>query len=122
MEAAVKALKMGKSADVYNIAAKLVKAGGDAMIDILTSVCNKILKTGEWPTEWTKPLVITLLEKAVLKLQTHQSQLCHPSRVMLKIILSRLQPQAEKIIAEEQAGFRACRSTTEQISNLLILS
>ena len=34
---------------------------------------------------------------------------------MLKIILYRLKPQAEKIIAEEQAGFRAGRSTTEQI-------
>ena len=41
--------------------------------------------------------------------------------VMLKIILNRLKPQAEKIIAEEQAGFRAGRSTTEQIFNLRIL-
>ena len=37
---------------------------------------------------------------------------------MLKIILNRLKPQAEKIIAKEQAGFRAGRSTTEQIFNL----
>ena len=36
---------------------------------------------------------------------------------MLKITLK---PQAE-IIAEEQAGFRVGRSTTEQISNLRIL-
>ena len=41
--------------------------------------------------------------------------------MQLKIILNRLQPQAEKIIAEEQAGFRAGRSTTEQIFNLRIL-
>ena len=40
---------------------------------------------------------------------------------MLKIILNRLQPQAEEIIAEEQAGFRAGRSTTEQTFNLRIL-
>ena len=40
---------------------------------------------------------------------------------MLKIILKRLKPQTEKIIAEEQAGFRAGRSTTEQIFNLRIL-
>ena len=39
---------------------------------------------------------------------------------MLKIILNRLKPQAEKIIAEEQAGFRAVRSTTEQVFNLRI--
>ena len=39
---------------------------------------------------------------------------------MLKIILNRLKPQAE-IITEEQAGFRARKSTTEQIFNLRIL-
>ena len=32
-----------------------------------------------------------------------------------------IEPQAEKTIAEEQAGFRAGRSTTEQIFNLRIL-
>ena len=40
---------------------------------------------------------------------------------MLKIIPNRLKPQAEKIVAKEQAGFRAGRSTTEQIFNLRIL-
>ena len=42
-------------------------------------------------------------------------------QVMLKVILNRLKPQAEEIIAEEQAGFRAGRSTTEQIFNHRIL-
>ena len=40
---------------------------------------------------------------------------------MLKIILNRLKPKAEKIITEEQAGFRAGRCTTEQIFNLPIV-
>ena len=40
---------------------------------------------------------------------------------MLKITVNRLKPQAEKIIAEEQEGFRAGRSKTEQIFNLRIL-
>ena len=39
----------------------------------------------------------------------------------MKIILNRLLPQAEEIIAEEQAGFRAGRSFTDQIFNLRIL-
>ena len=40
---------------------------------------------------------------------------------MLKIILNRLKMQAEKINAEEQAGFRARRSTTEQIFSQQII-
>ena len=41
--------------------------------------------------------------------------------MMKKVISNRLKPQAEEIIAVEQAGFRAGRSTTEQIFNLRIL-
>ena len=41
VEAAVKALKMGKSAGVDNIPADLVQAGGEATIDILTTICNE---------------------------------------------------------------------------------
>ena len=94
------------------------------MIDILTTICNKIWKTGEWPTTWTRSLVITLPKKGNLQLcQNYRtiSLISHPSKVMLKIILNRLQPHAEEIIAEDQAGFRAGRSTTEQIINLRIL-
>ena len=85
------------------------------MIDILTTICNKIWKTGEWPTTWTQSLVIRLPMKGNLQLCKNYrtiSLISHPSKVMLKIILNRLQPQAEEIIAEEQAGFRAGRSTT----------
>ena len=48
------------------------------------------------------------------------SLISHPSKVMLKVMLNRLKPRAE-IIAEEQAGIRAGRSTAEQIFNLRIL-
>ena len=124
MKAAVKALKMGKSAGVDKIPTELVQAGGEAMIDIVTAICNKIWKTGKLPTTWTQSLGITLPKKGNLQLcQNYRtiSLISHPNKVMLKIILNRLQPQAEEIIAEEQAGFRAGRSTTEQIFNLRIL-
>ena len=94
------------------------------MIDILTAICNNIWKTGEWPTTWTQSLVITLPKKGNLQLcQNYRtiSLISHPSKVMLKIILNRLKPQAEEIIAEEQASFRTGRSTTEQLFNLRIL-
>ena len=49
------------------------------------------------------------------------SLISHSSKVMLKVILNRLKLQAEGIISEDLAGFRAGRSTTEQIFNLRIL-
>ena len=114
----------GKSAGVDNIPAELVQAGGEDVITAHTSVCNKIRQTGEWPTLWTQSVVITLPKKDNLQQCQNYGTInliSHPSKVMLKIILNRLKPQAEKITAEEQAGFRAGRSTTEQIFNLRIL-
>ena len=42
VEAAVQALKKGKSAGVDNIPAELVQAGGGDVIAVLTTICNKI--------------------------------------------------------------------------------
>ncbi|KAK2180178.1 hypothetical protein NP493_454g03017 [Ridgeia piscesae] len=124
VEAAVKSLKKGKSAGADNVPAELVQAGGEAMISALLTICNKIWQTGEWHKPWTQSLIINLPKKGNLQLcQNYRtiSLISHPSKVTLKILLNRLKPQAEKIIAEEQAGFRPGRSTTEQIFNLRIL-
>ena len=117
-------MKKGKSAGVDNIPAKLVRAGGEDVITAVTTIRNKIWQTGEWPTPWTQYLVITLPKKGNLQqCQNYRtiSLISHPSRVMLKVTLNRIKPQAIKIIAEEQAGFRAGRNITEQIFSLRIL-
>ena len=98
-----------------------VYAGGDAMIDVLTKICNKIWHTGDWQTPWKQSLVITLPKKGNLQKCQNYRTISHPSKIMLKILRNRLKPQAAKIIAEEQAGFRLECSTTEQIFNLRVL-
>ena len=111
VEAAVYSLKKGKSAGVDNIPAELVQAGGEDVIIALT-ICNKIWQTWEWPTPWTQSLAIILPKKGNLQqCQNYRTinLIGHPSKVMLKIILNRLMPQAEKIIAEEQAGWLQSR-------------
>ena len=60
----------------------------------------------------TRSLVITIPKEGNLQqCQNYRttSPISHPSKAMLKIILNRMKPLAEKIIAEEQAGFRAGR-------------
>ena len=124
VEEAVKFLKKGKAAGIDNIPAELVHAGSKDMIDTLHVICQKVWETGQWPTQWTQSLMITVPKKGNLQQCNNYrtiSLICHPSKVMLRIILHRLRPHAEEIIAEEQAGFRTGRSTTEQIFNLRIL-
>ena len=91
------------------------------MADILTIICNKIWQTGEWPTPLMQSLIIVLPKKGNLQLcQNYQtiSLISHASKVMLRIILNRLRPQAEDITAKEQTRFRKGRCTIEQIFNL----
>ena len=97
MEAAVKALKVGKSTGVDNIPAELVQAGGDAMIDILTAIFKQDLEDRRMADHMDSiPSYHTPKERqlaAVPELQ-NISLISHPSKVMLKIILNRLQPKA----------------------------
>ena len=114
-------MKKGKSPWVDNIPGELIQAGGEYMTTALHNICNKIWKNGKWPENWTKSLVITLPKKGDLKVCNNYrtlSLICHPSKVLLRVILNRLKHQAKDIIAEEQAGFMKGRSTAEQIFNL----
>ena len=67
VEAAVQPLNKGKVAGVDNIPEEPVQAGGEDVITALTTICNKIWQTGEWQTQWTQPLVITLPKKGNLQ-------------------------------------------------------
>ena len=69
------------------------------MKNALTSICNDIWKTGKRPTTWTQSPTERKLT-AVSKLQNHND-----SKVMVKIISNRLQPQAEDIISGEQGAY-----------------
>ena len=111
MYGAVASMKKGKSAGVDNIPAELVEASRETMIDVLTEICNRIWRIGEWPTPWTQSLIITLPKKGNLQLcQNYRtiSLISHWSKVMLKVILNRLKPQAEEIaLAEEEQELEA---------------
>ena len=63
VEAAIQALKMGKSAGIDNIPVELIKAGGHIVIQILLDICNKIWETGIWPSDLTKSMIISLNKK-----------------------------------------------------------
>ena len=104
MEAAVQLLKNGKSAGVDNIPAEMVQAGGEDVITALMIIYNKIWQTGEWSTPCPYSSHFQERQPAAVPELPNDQLISHPSKVMLKITLNRSKPQAEKIIAEEQAG------------------
>ena len=124
VEEALRTLKGGKSPGAHNILAELLKHGGFEMIKVLTTLCQRFWKTKEWPNEWTQSMIIPLPKKGNLKLCKNYrtiSLINHPGKIMFRVILTRLKGKAEEILAEEQAGFIARRSTTEQIFNVRLI-
>ena len=116
VEIAVASLKKGKSAGVDNIPAELVQAGGETMIDVLTEICNRIWRTGEWPTPWTESLIITLPKKGNLQLcQNYRtiSLISHSSKFMLKVNLNRL---------NRSSTLESCVKSTSNISRICTMS
>ena len=125
IEAAIEGLKEGKSPGIDNVPAELLKNGGPITVAAYTKLCNEVWTSGVWPATWTQSVIIPLPKKGNLKSCNNYrtiSLISHPSKILLRVILNRLRPQAERIIAEEQAGFRRGRSTAEQIFNLRMLS
>ena len=55
-----------------NIQGELLKYG-EEVIEILHDVCNKILKTGIWPEDWTTTILIPIPKKASLKYADHRA-------------------------------------------------
>jgi len=122
---AVRKLKKDKSPGADNIPAELITNAGDISHRILWKICNEVWNKGKWPRAWTESLIVTIPKKGNLKKCTNYrtiSLISHPSKVLLQILLTRLKTQTEHLLSEEQAGFRAGRSTTEQILNLRIIS
>ena len=89
----------------------LLKGGGEALNDIITKICQKVWSTNQWPDLWSTSLIISIPKKGDLKKCSNYRTIglkiiiSHTSKILLRIILNRLIPQAEDILAEEQAGF-----------------
>ena len=49
-EIVVASLKKGRSAGDDNIPAEFVNAGEETMIGVLTEICNRTCRSGDWPT------------------------------------------------------------------------
>ena len=67
---AVTTLKDKKTPGVDNIQGELLKHGGGEVIEILHDICNKILKTGIWPEDWTTSVLIPIPKKRHLSVLT----------------------------------------------------
>ena len=93
----------------------------DATVKVLHSICQQMWKTQQWPQNWKRSVFIPIPKKGNAKECSNYRTIAlisHASRVMLKILLARLQQYVNCELPDVQAGFRKGRGTRDQIANI----
>ena len=89
---------------------------------VMPELCKKIWYTSTWPTEWKRTVYIPIPKKADSRECGNNRTIAlisHASKVLLKIIKSRLETYVQRELSVIQADFRRGRgSTRDQIANV----
>ena len=121
---AIKKLKNGKAAGCDNIPPEAIKAGEDTSEEVLLDLCNRIWSEEKMPEEWKRGLLIKLPKKGDLSYCKNWRGIMllnMASKVFCRVILERIKTALDGKLRQEQAGFRAGRSCTDQIATLRLL-
>ena len=103
------------------ISAELFQILKDDDVKVLHSVCQQIWKTQQQPQDWKRSVIISTPKKGNAKECSNYCTIAlisHASKVMLKILLRRLQQYINWELSDVQTGFRKGRGTREQIANI----
>ena len=110
---------MNKASGGNGIPVELLQILKDDAVKVLHSICQQIWKTQQWPQDWTRSVFIPIPKKGNAKESSNYCTIAlisHASKVMLKILQTRLQQYVNCEIPDVQAGFRKGRGTRDQIA------
>ena len=103
------------------IPVKLFQILKDDAVNMMHSICQKIWITQQWPQDWKRSVFIPIPKKGNAKECSNHCTIAlisHASKIMLKILQSRLQQYMNHELPDVQAGFRKGRGTRDQIANI----
>ena len=93
----------------------------DDAVKVLNSICQQIWKTQQWPQDWKRSVFIPIQKKGNAKECSNYRTIAvilHTSKVIFKILQTRLQQYVNDELPDVQAGFRKGRGTRDQIANI----
>jgi len=114
----------GKASGIDNLPAELIKLDSDTVTHVCCKLCIAILNTYDWPEDWRRSVFVTISKvKGTTKCDEHQTiaLISHAGKILLRILLKRMQKTAEEELADVQMGFWKGVSTRDQIYNLHII-
>ena len=114
-------ITMNKASGGDGIPVELFQILKHDAVKVLHSICQQIWKTQQWPQDWKKSVFIPIPKKDNAKECSNYHTIAlisHASKVMLKILQTRLQQYMNCELPDVQAGFRKGRETRDQIANI----
>ena len=118
---ALESITTNKASGRDGIPVELFQILKDDAVKVLHSICQHIWKTHQWPQDWKRSVFIPIPKKGNAKECSNYHTIgliSHASKVVLKILQSRLQPYVNHELPDVQAGFRKGRGTRDQIANI----
>ena len=116
---AIKKLKNGKSPGVDGITSEMLRYGGDCMVEWLTRVCRVCLDEGRVPDDWIRAVIVPIYkgkgDKCECKNYRGISLLSIPGKVYGRVVIEKVRELTERLVGEEQGGFRQGRGCVDQI-------
>ena len=114
-------ITMNKASAGDGIPVELFHLLKDDAVTVLHSICQQIWKIQQWPQDWKRLVFIPIPKKGNAKECSNYHTIAlisHASKVMLKILQTRLQQYVNHELPDVQAGFRKDRRTRNQIANI----
>ena len=119
VQTALRALPNDKAPGIDETPTELWKSSGEEGVTFLWKLCDKIWRCKEWPMDWCRGMFMPIYKKGNMK--ECMNLMVHASKVLLKIIVSRIQLKYLFEINEEQSGFVKGKGTREQMVNIRII-
>ena len=114
-------ITMNKASGGDGIPVELFQILKDDAVKVLHSICQEIWKTQQWSQDWKRSVFIPIPKKGNAKECSNYHTIAlisHASKIMLKILQTRLQQYMNLELADVQTGFRKGRGTRDQIANI----
>ncbi|KAK3548910.1 hypothetical protein QTP70_021697 [Hemibagrus guttatus] len=120
---ALKRMKSGKAVDPDDIPVEVWKCLGEAAVEFLTSLFNRVLESERMPEEWRRSVLVPIFKNKgdVQSCSNYRGikLMSHTMKLWERVVEARLRKVVE--ICEQQYGFMPRKSTTDAIFALRIL-
>ena len=115
---AIATLKNNRSPGEDMISGEMLKAIGEIGVEKLTTILNSAWRNEKVPRDWKRGVIVRIPKKGNLSECSNWrgiTLLSVPGKLLSNIIYARIKDEAQRVMREEQAGFRKDRGCADHI-------